>query len=51
MDIYKKIPISNRNREINDGDTIALPGMDPSKGQFTVKIYNYDTPRYNPYDW
>jgi len=47
----QKIPISNRNREINDGDTITVPGMDPSKGQFTVKIYNYDTPRYNPYDW
>ena len=47
----QKIPISNRNKEIFDGDTITVPGMDPSKGQFIVKIYNYDTPRYNPYDW
>ena len=48
----QKIPLQNRNnKEIYDGDTLTIPGMDPSKGQFTVKIYNYDTPRYNPYDW
>jgi len=45
----QKIPIQNRNKEIFDGDSINIPGMDPSKGQFNVKIYNYDTPRYNPY--
>jgi hypothetical protein len=47
----QKIPLQNRNKEIFDGDTIVIPGMDASKGQFTVKLYNYDTPRYNPYDW
>lgn len=46
----QKIPLQN-NKEIFDGDTITIPGMNESKGIFTVKLYNYDTPRYNPYDY
>lgn len=41
-----KIPLQNRNKEIFDGDTLPIPGL---KDQFVVKLYNYDTPRYNPY--
>ena len=45
-----KIPIKIRgDREIEDGQTISVPGMDASKGHFKVKLYNYDAPRYNPF--
>ena len=43
-----KIPIETRNREIEDGQTIMIPGTNMSKGQYKVKLYNYDTPRYIP---
>ena len=47
-----KIPITVRgDREIEDGQTIVVPGTDNSKGGFRVKLYNYDLPRYNPYDY
>ncbi len=47
-----KIPIQFKNgKEIMDGDTILVPGMDSSKGHFIVSLYNYNTPRYNPYDY
>ena len=42
-----KIPIKG-NKELSDGDKIDIIGTDPSKGDFIVKLYNYDTPRYNP---
>ena len=49
-DTSVKIPINIRgDREIEDGQTISVPGTDPSKGDYTVKLYNYDQPRYNPY--
>ena len=45
-----KIPIVIRgDKEIEDGETIIVPGTDPSKGGFKVKLYNFDTPRYNPF--
>lgn len=45
-----KIPIKIRgDREIEDEQTISVPGSDPSKGNYTVKLYKYDTPRYNPF--
>jgi hypothetical protein len=47
-----KIPIQSKNgKEITDGDIIKVPGMDSSKGEFKVSLYNYNTPRYNPYDY
>ncbi len=45
-----KIPIETRGkREIEDGTSIKVPIFDESKGEFQVKLYNYNTPRYNPY--
>jgi len=45
-----KIPIASRgNREINDGDVINIPEFKKEKGEFRVKLYDYNTPRYNPY--
>lgn len=45
-----KLPIKVRgDKEIMDHDEISIPGMDKSKGRFTVKLYKFDTPRYNPY--
>lgn len=47
-----KIPINIRgDREIEDGQTVVVPGTDHSKGGFKVKLYNFDLPRYNPYDY
>ena len=43
----QKIPLQN-NKEFFDGDTISIPGMN---GNFIIKLYNYNTPRYNPYDY
>jgi hypothetical protein len=48
-DTAVKIPIQIRgSREIEDGQTIVVPGSDPSKGPYKVKLYKYDAPRYNP---
>ena len=45
-----KIPIETKGkREIEDGANISIPLFDANKGDFQVKLYNYDTPRYNPY--
>lgn len=45
-----KIPIGKKgNREIEDGDIIIIDEFDKNKGSFQVKLYNYNTPRYNPY--
>jgi hypothetical protein len=45
-----KIPIETKGkREIEDGTYIKVPVFDESKGDFQVKLYNYNTPRYNPY--
>ena len=44
-----KIPLENKNdKEIDDGQTINIPGTDPTKGEFKVKLYKYDLPRYIP---
>ena len=44
-----KIPISIRgDKEVNDGDTITIPGTNKELGDFIVKLYNYDSPRYIP---
>jgi hypothetical protein len=45
-----KIPIETKGkREIEDGIYVKVPIFDESKGDFQVKLYNYDTPRYNTY--
>jgi hypothetical protein len=45
-----KIPIQNRGqKEIMDNDILNIPEFNKEKGSFKVKIYNYNTPRYNPY--
>jgi hypothetical protein len=45
-----KLPIRTRgDKEIMDNDDINIPGMDKNKGKFTVKLYKFDAPRYNPY--
>jgi hypothetical protein len=42
-----KIPIYTKNqKEIFDNDSVEVLGMN---GVFVVKLYNYNTPRYNPY--
>lgn len=45
-----KIPISNK-KEIYDNDSVDVKALDESKGSFTANIYDYDEPRYNPYDY
>ena len=46
-----KMPIPSRgNRELEDKQRIDLPWLDKSKGHFEVNLYNFDVPRYNPYD-
>jgi hypothetical protein len=45
-----KIPIETKGkREIEDGTYVKVPIFDQNKGEFQVKLYNYDTPRYNPF--
>jgi hypothetical protein len=49
-DMPVKIPIKIKgDREIEDGQTVVVDGTDPSKGDYKVKLYNFDVPRYNPY--
>jgi len=46
-----KMPIPSRgNRELEDKQRVDLPWLDKSKGHFEVNLYNFDVPRYNPYD-
>ena len=33
-----------------DKDRIELPWLDRKNGDFEVNLYNFDVPRYNPYD-
>ena len=45
-----KIPIEIKgNKEIYDNQHIHIPMLNNSKGEFKVKLYNYNTPRYNPH--
>jgi hypothetical protein len=47
-----KIPIQSKNqKELQDGDNIDVPGMNSNNGNFNVKLFNYNTPRYNPRDY
>ena len=45
-----KIPVKiNGDKEIEDGMYIMIPGTNKNIGEFKVKLYDYDAPRYNPY--
>ena len=51
-----KIPVENNNgtqikigKEIDDGQILVIPGTNLSRGNFIVKLYKHDIPRYNPY--
>jgi flagellar basal body rod protein FlgG len=47
-----KMPISVRGgREIDDKQRINVHFLDKKKGDFEANIYNFDVPRYNPYDY
>jgi hypothetical protein len=47
-----KIPLSVKgDKELFDGDEILVQGTDSDKGLFIVKLYNYETYRYNPYSY
>ncbi len=44
-----KIPLNvNGDRELNDKEKIDIPWLDSSRGEFDVKIFDYNAPRYNP---
>ena len=45
-----KIPIKiNGDKEIENGQNIQIPGTNLNNGNFTAKLYEFDTPRYIPY--
>ena len=47
---HVKIPLKiNGDKEIEDSQTINVPGTNQNNGSFTVKLYDYDVPRYIPY--
>ena len=44
-----KIPLNvNGDRELNDKEKIDIPWLDSTRGEFDVKIFDYNAPRYNP---
>jgi hypothetical protein len=46
-----KLPIEIKgNKEIDDGQNIYIPGTNSTFGTYHVKLYKYDTPRYNPFN-
>ena len=46
-----KIPIKIKgDTEIVDKQNINVDWLDNKKGDFEVKLYDYDVPRYNPYN-
>ena len=45
-----KIPIQIKgNKEIEDDQEITILGMNKEKGIFKIKLYDYNSPKYNPY--
>ena len=47
-----KFSIETKNRkELYDDDDIAINVFNKDKGLFKVHLYEYNTPRYNPYDY
>ena len=47
-----KMPIKIRgDREIEHNRKITIDWLDKSKGDFEVHLYDFNVPRYNPYDF
>lgn len=47
-----KVPLNTPGKkELYDNDVVPIPWLDESKGLFEVKIFDYNVPRYNPYDY
>lgn len=47
-----KMPIIIKGgREIEDKQHVPVDFLDKKKGSFQANIYNFDVPRYNPYDY
>ena len=47
---HVKIPLKmNGDKEIEDGQSINVPGTNQNNGSFIVKLYDYNVPRYIPY--
>lgn len=47
-----KVPLNLLNkRELYNNDVIPISWLDESKGLFEVQIFDYNVPRYNPYDY
>jgi hypothetical protein len=47
-----KIPLKVKgDKEILDKENINLSWLDNSKGSFEVNLYDYNVPRYNPYEY
>jgi hypothetical protein len=55
MDRYgfpNKMPVKVKgDRELTDKDKIQLDWLDKSKGDFEINLYDFDIPRYNPFDY
>lgn len=50
--LTSKIPLEiPGEKELSNNDTIPVPWLDSSKGKFEVKLFDYDIPRYNPYNY
>jgi len=47
-----KMPINIKGgREIEDKQHVPVDFLDKKRGSFQANIYNFDVPRYNPYDY
>jgi hypothetical protein len=47
-----KMPIKIKgDKEIDDKHHISIDWLNKQKGDFQVNLYDYDIPRYNPYDY
>jgi hypothetical protein len=47
-----KIPLKvQSNKELYDNEKMDIDWLDTSRGQFDIKIFDYNAPKYNPYDW
>jgi len=45
-----KLPIKIKgDKEVEEGQIIDIPGAKKENGNFKVKLYDYDAPRYNPH--
>ena len=45
-----KLPIHHK-KELYDGDEVKIPGTNEENGKFKVKLYKFDVPRYDPFEY